>query len=789
MESELNEQWIVAIVSPRDIAVHPNFSQETCSAPQLLASRLKGWGSAVRDADKAISEFTDEEKQLLQSAQEAFLLGEASVAARASLGALASESTDPCLSTAATIFLVASLADADQYSEIFQRLEAGLARLTGLAGPEVAICRAMLGLQRALREEEVGHTEASTAAEALEIVRSIDTDGLPGLDLSLGVDWESAHTWHRVLSELESAAIAHLSSSASPMEVDIWAEWVRREGPRVQAEFVGAEVEGLEKYVDERFNLATKDPSITWGSGDVIEGPVLRSLMHKELVGRPSARHSRRTMGQIRLLRRDVHGPMDALRLLRQSQDDKVFARAAQFLKAHGPLDLVRVEAITVLTSRPPEWWRKVDFQALTHGAEFLDGNEASNGFDILAAYMRRHGQDGSRFDVEAKASAIGALAKRANRDDDLARLVHQLTVEGAIEDMSKDGYARALASVDWDKVGNTTKTLWTDWLNGSSKAQNFPALTLLLAAELGLSEEPGPSDLSLMTIAAMLNSDLRSTESQLREAQVQEFSRVLIDALGKEQSRARQGAFLFGGIDVADLAVLLAIRHTELMSLWEAVCEFVTDPAVPRESKNSALDRMSASPALIPAPIVVQLKDGFAGVSSSQSPSIRSGSTSGGPYPSGLRIGAATGIASESALLTGVLGLASDEAPALRVDAARILGLLVTDATHSVWGQPLLLLLCRDRDATVRAHAGFALAQAKFEDGDLADMWLAVILDLLQEGGVLVPLLTLRGLMRALSQGTSLSDPRLISVIQSVAESQLPTSARELAARVLESL
>ena len=122
---DVNENWIVALVSPRDVAVHPNFREENVSdAPRILASRMKGWEFSLTNMREEPPLIGGDAGALLKAAEEAFHPETDINAAQVELERLASNSEDLALATVACLFRAASLADAEQYERLFRKLDA-----------------------------------------------------------------------------------------------------------------------------------------------------------------------------------------------------------------------------------------------------------------------------------------------------------------------------------------------------------------------------------------------------------------------------------------------------------------------------------------------------------------------------------------------------------------------------------------------------------------------------------------------------------------------------------------
>jgi hypothetical protein len=116
------------------------------------------------------------------------------------------------------------------------------------------------------------------------------------------------------------------------------------------------------------------------------------------------------------------------------------------------------------------------------------------------------------------------------------------------------------------------------------------------------------------------------------------------------------------------------------------------------------------------------------------------------------------------------------------KVEAARSIGLAGADETTSDWAVSVLLQLSHDGDPVVRAEAGRALGRLHERFPDLSLVVGKRLRELIEEDGILVPVLVLRGLLLSGSLPWELQ-----SVVHDVSKSHPARSVRELARELLE--
>lgn len=763
-ESKLNLNWVVAVVSPRDIAVHPNFREDSYSAPRALASWMRGWNFALqRDDESSLIAANEEELRLLVASRQAFEAVGAS-GARDVLLNLAQTSHDMALATVSCVFYAASLADADDYAPLLSALDDAMGRLDKVDGAAGRLLRSLVYLQRVLRKGEIKATAREDAESALEEIRRIDPAELQPLDvISPGVAWDSLHVWQRVMSTLEGIAFSHVANT-DPLGADNqWMELVRRENPPVQMEFLASTTDGLEEYVEGEFNRLTKDPTITWGGGDRIDSPVLAELLHEELIGSRAARGTRKLLGQLRLLQTDVHGPTDALRLLRQSEDRKAFRKAGRYIRAHGPLESVRDEALAVIRKRPVAWWRDVELEALALGGDLVSRADAATAYEALVGTVKvGHNDSSARFSMEPKMLALVALSRSAGLHDDLASRIRVLVGESPQDQLLMNAYASGLSGIDWQYVHERTKDAWRDWIASVSSNVEISSVRLVVSAGIGVAGHSTGD--SLLDIAAQLNSEVRFPGS-LNENRAAQMRETLIAAMESTRRNAAKGSFSFGGVSAASLATILAFGRADAR-LWNAIVGFLTDASVAQEMKTEALDRLAASASDIPDDAIEGFREGVDGLFGTQT--LGMGGDATVPFAAAYRMAAATGVIEGVELLSEVSKVTSDPAPRVRVEAAKTLDAVAgRPKVIEPWVYVLLVQLCRDRDATVRAFAGHALARAQVSESGLKPLWEELMLELLAEDSILVPLLTVRGLSESWKREIAPSEEVVQAVVR----------------------
>jgi HEAT repeat protein len=210
-------------------------------------------------------------------------------------------------------------------------------------------------------------------------------------------------------------------------------------------------------------------------------------------------------------------------------------------------------------------------------------------------------------------------------------------------------------------------------------------------------------------------------------------------------RSSAASESYGFGGISPADVAALLATQLGQ-SQLWPPLLAFLLDPMVGRHDKAPALDRLVTLRADIPQHLLLGVGDDPLGALAGRNAD---------PFeqrdlpvaPEALRFCASYGLIEYGDVVAAIAQLSSSSQHAARVEAARSIPHALTGSPEPLWAAVTLLQLSHDRDPVVRSEAGRALGATWSRYVGLVDSVVGRVLELLTDDGILVPLLTIRGL------------------------------------------
>lgn len=755
----MNLAWLVAILAPRDIAPHPNFSEKVHDGPSALAALHMPWKRYSR-GDGTEDPLDAETRAYVLACDQALATGTMQQGTNklAELVQVLSY-RDPAQATAGALLAAAAFSELDQHDRALDILSTLIQ--TFRQGPEDAgqqLLIAALLQQQAFRFFEIGETGESQAQEAADLLRTLSVAALTPIKMSQSVSWGPEETFRSIIEALLDAASTHIAKLIDPLSPG-WLDVVRSRPVELVLKTARGRAEGYEDYLEASFQYpaaSTRRYSVSGPPGDLA---VWQALLLLELLGHPAARRRRIDLGILRYLLsaedQDVDLKQDALRLLRQGRDEGLLRVATRRIRVGGPLSALRGDAAMVLQHRAPvRRLGTTELILLEAASDLLSTAEASAALDAVLNCIERPFElkdrswqaEAARLkDVWSAAVAIGVIAERL--DGVAQRLLSEVARPTGDDDLMDRTHAEVIQDLDWSSVSAGTKEAWRRW---ATTATREGRQELLEAAEwhLDIRDEDAnvspPYELSIRDVATTLNGVIqgRATISD----DTKHVSRIVVlDGLSEIRRDAAEGSYKGGGIAIADVAVGLAI-YAGIDDVWEAIVDFLLDPKVRRADKDLALERLARESNRIPS----RARDTLAAhvdVLFDTDGRDFFGDATIDPYPSALRLATALSILPEDRLLTGCARLAGAGQASTRVEAARTLTAIARGLHPPVWAVVLALQFSRDLDPSVRAEAARSLALLLPVNGQYQDLIVDRLLELLREDGILVPMLVLRGL------------------------------------------
>ncbi len=344
-------------------------------------------------------------------------------------------------------------------------------------------------------------------------------------------------------------------------------------------------------------------------------------------------------------------------------------------------------------------------------------------------------------------ASATAAVAGRI--DDFLDALLASLpeSLSRPTDQLLDQALARIAARIDWSAVGAPTAGRWRSWAQALGSDQ-YP--TLSGAVRVGLFSVDQASalssrELSLDAIADALNLIIAGQATNLL-VDAATASAYVAERLNSIRSSAAGGAHGFGAVPAAELAAGLAI-HAGQAELWVELADFLSDTAVGRHEKGPTFDRLASDIGVVPKRVLQEIRPVVQALVEQSaadpfSAEVRS------PFPPALRFAIVGELLDEQDSFSYVSELLGSRDSGTRAEGVRTLRLLARQEKAPLWVVGLCLQMTKDMVGEVRAEAGRAVATLLLRpDQGQRGILEHAILTLIDADGLLVPLLTLRGL------------------------------------------
>lgn len=797
--------WIAAALAPQAIAPHPNFKQEDVRTVQLLALLADGrYVDFARHESTPVQAAEDHqlEMQLVRSVRDSMLAetqeaGVEELLAVIAAGGQGEEQLLPGVRAAGALFASVALSELDQVHIAVEMLRSVLSSFGapgGYAGASMSLVDAVVRQQLVVRLVEAGnHEEAMREAQFVERTVPRQRAAFDDIDLSVGSPYTAIQLQHELARMVRTHALTSMAL-LEPFGGRRWVRVVKSKPSLIDERFYRTESEAGMALVNETF-----EGRVSWSrgtrhfrTGDPVDGPVSTALLHAELSGDlGQVRRRREMLGKLRVLRPSadsVWSVGEGLRLLRQSDTRQPLEDLLRVIRAEGPLDVLVSSVQSVLKGLPAGLATRCGLVVLASAAEVM--SEAELGSAIAAALAfrespsRRLGRE-SLLPWAAREAAwrhVAKLVPHSGLDEVVAAVaLTELTeddqelaqpLEGSLENLVR--------SIDWKSVSPGLRERWTDWAEAQSEVRAFGLATSVLDGVYGVRRHRlGPPRPEGLDLAVRILWEA-ANEVDVDPGELSSSASACVATLDSIRRSAAQGAYGFGGINAADVATLLV---TELgqSELWEPLFTFLLDPRVGQHEKAPALDRMVLLGAEIPDEIILRLAD---------SPFDRLQGHRADPFeptrlpfsPEALRFCAAYGLVPRNIVISAIAELASYAQHAGRVEAARsVPPALASSEDDDSWAAVTLLQLSHDGDPVVRSEAGRALSATWTRYPSLTDVVVGRLLELLAADGILIPLLTLRGL----SEKRDLPDP-LRAQVFALGQDHRARPVREAALAVL---
>ncbi|WP_328845190.1 hypothetical protein [Streptomyces sp. NBC_00258] len=623
----------------------------------------------------------------------------------------------------------------------------------GTDGSAEKMVRLILLQQKSLRLWDSGRNHRATNLEALQLINEIDVTAIPSFKVGPLAAGSSLNTLHHILAALKRAVWSlapqfeiEASQAAGYENFPTRDEQLRT--PRSE-ELLRIRADRSEVYAN--FVSQTYKNAFRSSSRYVIGGPMAPDLFPEtfamELLGHAEVRKARKELALMRLLQveslDDPDHLRDALRLLRQAGAETELNLAVERLRAAGPLSALSEDARQILRARTTrELLRSPELRVLRGAAELMTPSEARGALDTVRAVLASGGPVNKPGFLQNNSKLLGeawlAGAVLANAAEVPGEMVEVFLQEASKPETQEDdlrdrAIARAVRALSWPDISAAVVSRASSWLTEGETVA--PATAEVVSSHCGPGEGGESETLSdLDEVAVRVNSAIRGNPMP-RELVVRAVPLVR-DALVGILRQAHGGAHSVGTLSAADIGAAL-IAYTDA-PLWVDLADFLSDPSIGRHETRDAFERLAHERPSMPESISDKFRSAAEEMLSA-SVDVFGGSDVFIPYPEALRFLSSNRLLDEITTFANIAKLAGDGTPAAREQAARTVA-TIAEVSPDTWLLAVATQLSHDRDSSVKAHAGRALALLASKDDNLSRVANPRIVQLLNEDGVLIP-------------------------------------------------
>lgn len=787
--------WIAAVLAPWTVSPHPNFSGGSVTATQALALVTERRNAHVERGQLDGSDSWPEWSRALVEAAQSSLLDATQSEATASLWALTRQTDIPVgARVAAAAYAALGSLELDEASYAVDMLASLTNELSGDTAPDVRepsyrLAVAVLHQQRVARAyDSFRFEDASTSIT--EVNRWLPLSSATGFEdfpVSKGISWGSA----TVQRDISTATRQNALAAKATLERFGGRGWVRV--VRARSGWIDLRQHLLERSRGAAVIRDEFEAKFESTSGKQVFGResatdvAYNALLIAELSGDVGvARANRTEMAKVHLLARgEVEFRVrEALRLLRQSNETATLKTALGWIRAQGPLEVLRADALRILSrAERDRYASESDLLILESAADMLDQSELARSILVARVHLetleRTNRYSWTHLDNVWK--AITRFLPGSEQDDDVAKSAGELLQQPKVLARPlSNTLARLVAVIDWTLVSDQQRETWLRWVKRQSPTDiEIDDLVLQVRDALDL------PDLELELASGIQSAAILADDGLPPDApasRIVEAQHTIISALKSEADAAATGTFAFGGIAPANVAVAFALRFKN-QAVWDAVVEHLIDSRILYDFKESALDRLASNASHVPLDVRDALSSNWHVIADSRRDSWFGGEDL--PLaPAALRMAAAFGALDPTEGVEAVLKLnASSDLG--RMEAAQSIP-LIADREDATWAHVLLLQLANDANPNVRAEAGFAMIRLLSSDSFVSAMVAQQATALLQSDGIRCSLRILHGLQSLVHSEPDTVAPWLALALE-LAESDPRRIIREAARELLK--
>ncbi|MEW2064109.1 hypothetical protein AB0899_25650 [Streptomyces sp. NPDC007002] len=805
--------WVMALLSPRDIAPHVNFKQESITYPAALALVVSGryWEyENYRERDDRLPDLLNGEVFENENIESKFI-----------------RFTGISLLVAGQEEGVRQLEAMSRRRDLDAEMRAAAALMASLGFADMGINDKSVEVCADLYSEDLKLPELAKIAIALQV----------SLRHGEGGDYRKAEQWC-------SKARRHLDN---PGDAVYPLFPLRRDHPSAPSDVIAKVWEGMEVsvadnqsmiefyafgkinfrqrftqpssqywlekddhagiaarlYLKESFERYVRDPSMRVRPRVISNEDRISRLLHAywvecQLAGHWSfARQASELLGRERLLRPGEGADLrdwyrrEGLARLRNSGSTDAFQQAVRSIREEGPLAALRAE-LDDATRRLENQISRNDLIILQEAAPLLTGHQADAVCEsLLTSEAPPYTSAGPRgASADALWNTIGRLAQEVSSGNFLVRSIRERhRVRGSVVEM---GMLRVLHKVDWKTVSKKETERWVHLIRETEDSGNDELLEaglykMMLLGQRDCYEILGSrirSNGLTLGDAATLVDCYQAGHRSLLLKHASEIIAVCREQVQRTRDEAARSSYGYGGINACLVGVLTSSVSADTgAEMWNDVTQFLLDPNVAFEEKSPVLDWLANRIDQVPDPVMSSVL--------SRSEKLRPGNTGMRFFgedasAAWLRFLCSAKAMSQMDAISEFVSLSNSSEAFQRIEAAKSAKFVgrVADPAIVVG---CLLQMTANEEVVVRAEAAQGLTKFLTVNSDLGGLAAQRLTDLLDNDGFSVPFAVLRGLDSVRSHGVLKLPETLRGRLNWVADTHAVPRLRSKASELVE--
>ncbi|MEV5967773.1 hypothetical protein AB0L70_38760 [Kribbella sp. NPDC051952] len=618
---DLHIEWLVACLSPGDVAPHPNFKSDSANGAELLALVVQfQWQEyatyrdlsedgqenqpgtpieryaipdAARQALESVSILEGLDRLVAEAEDDELALGE-----RAAAALLAAVSSSELDKPDAYVSLLAELASVIQNSSLGGSSSRNLA--TGI-----------LLQQCALQSLQSGRKSEARAFASRVVETLADLDGeWDDFAVSRGISWTAAASQRR-LSELTTSNARSLLVNTGDHLDRSWTEIVRAPFPNAAVRPVQDALSAMTTVVDEVFKQKYSSrgrQSIVLGGGDSALQLLYSSLLNAEVTGNMArTARLRQTMGNVFAIRLSGEPNYEewheeAIRLFRQGDSEDHLRPFLDNLRAQGSFATIKIAAERLIDTRNgQDFITSADLALIDFAADLISTLHSDRGLGLAIRYAgqnasgRVKGSHAADWSLVEKSLKTANAIVSGNRKVDMEYIASSALKlvdfpTSAADQLIFSALARLASNINWAAVSADVRTEWAETVRVASQSPNVLAIdcTRVYAAL----DAPKPKE--VLSRLDGLEHVAASVEGLLGEPASSADLDKAVETVGSTLDSMRQDAAngVYSGYTWSPLALAtyLIASHGRT-DLWPRLTGALTDPMLPNDGKLDALD------------------------------------------------------------------------------------------------------------------------------------------------------------------------------------------------------